>query len=61
VISIDALVLQASRDLAPADVRNEAHLNSVLAGAAHKLGFFITEDTAAEALLKLKKVVRKKH
>lgn len=56
---MDALILQASRDLAASIRRDEAHLNSALAGAAHKIGFTITEDVAREGLEKLKSVCKR--
>lgn len=59
MISIDALVLAASRDLPFFDTGREASLNSALAGAAYRLGFYLTEDTAREALEKLKKANKK--
>lgn len=57
---MDALILAATRDLMFFETKNDAQLNSALAGAAYELGFHITEDTAAEALLKLKKALRKR-
>ena len=60
MISIDALVLAASKNLALFDHRGDAHLNSALAGAAYRLGFHITEETAQVALEKLKKACRRR-
>lgn len=59
MISIDAMVLQASRDLGATGRRDDAHLNSVLAGAAYKLGFYITPEMAQEGIQKLKLVCKR--
>lgn len=57
MISIDALVLEASRQLA--EPANEAHMNSALAGAAHKIGFTLTEEMAEEGLENLKRAYKR--
>lgn len=59
MISMDALVLEASRNLPWINRRGDAHLNSALAGAAYKIGIQLTEDLAREGLVKLKKAESK--
>lgn len=58
-LSMDALLLAASGavDLTKAD--KEAHLNSAIAAGAYVLGVHITPEQAQEALLKMKKIVRR--
>jgi hypothetical protein len=54
MISIDALVLAASREVT--DYHDDTHMNSALAGAAYKIGFHLTESQAREGLEMLRVV-----
>lgn len=58
-LSMDALILMASRDVRPKMVLSDSRLNSALAGAAYRIGFLITEKEARAALGYLKEVLKR--
>lgn len=57
---MDAIVLQASREIGSAIPDNDARLNSILAGAAYKFGHRLTPEQAERCLADLKGVCQRR-
>ena len=58
--SVDALILQATRELPPIGAIDSMRMNSALAAAAYKLRFPLNWDNVPELMDRFKKVTARK-